>query len=282
MAQYDVVLFGATGFTGSLILEYLLQKGGVSFAICGRSREKLEEKIAEATTRHNLPLDATTKPDIFVLDVLKASQQEIQDVVKKARCVCTAVGPFVKYGEPLVQACAELGVDYVDTCGESTFFRNMIEKYDAVAKKNGSRIVVHCGNDCVPWDLMVWKLWKLLGKDLKGVKILCEMKCAGSGGTISTAVLNMQTKPPRSTCGFDPLYLVDGKKSECDTKINLPKGAKFYEEAGQKGGPWIMGPVMANAVRRTNAILNMVPDLQYEEAMLESSDAGDGAMMKIA
>ena len=177
MAQYDVVLFGATGFTGSLILKYLLSKGNVKLAICGRSKSKLESAIE----------GSPSKPDVFVLDVMAASQAELKEVVKKAKCVCTAVGPFVEYGEPLVQACAELGVDYVDTSGESTFMRKMIEKYDAVAKQNGSWIAIHCGQDCVPWDLAVWKLWKLLGSELTGVKILCEMKSAPSGGTMSTA-----------------------------------------------------------------------------------------------
>lgn len=271
MAEYDVILFGATGFTGGLALDYLT-KQNVKFAICGRNRAKLEQKIAEAAN----------KPDVFVLDVLSNTQQEIQEIVKKAKCVCTTIGPFVQYGEPLVQACAELGVDYVDSCGESTFFRNMIEKYDAVAKASGARIVLHCGQDCVPWDLAVWKLWSILGSDLKGVKILSEMKSAPSGGTLATALLNMQSKPQKGSLGYDPLYHVDGKKSECSTQVKLPKSSQFYQEAGQKGGPWVMGPVMANAVRRTNAILNMVPDLEYHEAVLESSDLGMSTMMMVA
>jgi len=272
MAKYDVILFGATGFTGNLILDYLLKKQQVKFAICGRSEAKLQKTLE----------GCSQKPDVFVLDVLSASEQEISDVVQKAKCVCTSVGPFVKFGEPLLKACASLGVDYVDTCGESTFFRTMIEKYDSTAKRNGARIVVHCGQDCVPWDLMVWKLWKLLGEELKGVKILSEMKISASGGTLSTALFNMQNKPPKSNLGFDPLYLVDGRKSECSTQVQLPKGAVFYEEVGQNGGPWIMGPVMANAVRRTNAILNMVPDLEYHEAMLDSSDVGMTTLTSIA
>eukprot|EP00414_Alexandrium_minutum_P003372 CAMPEP_0113819174 /NCGR_PEP_ID=MMETSP0328-20130328/608_1 /TAXON_ID=39455 /ORGANISM="Alexandrium minutum" /LENGTH=370 /DNA_ID=CAMNT_0000787109 /DNA_START=97 /DNA_END=1205 /DNA_ORIENTATION=- /assembly_acc=CAM_ASM_000350 len=272
MAQYDVILFGATGFTGSLALDYLLTKGDVNFAICGRNRQKLEGCIA----------GATKKPDIFVLDVVSSSQSEIQEVVRKAKCVCTTVGPFALYGEPLVQACAELGVDYVDTSGESTFFRAMIEKYDALAKQRGARVVVHCGQDCIPWDLTVWKLWKLLGSELTGVKILCEMKANASGGTLITALHNLQAKAPKSQLGFDPLYLVDGQKSDCSTQIELPKGSQFYQEAGQKGGPWIMGPVMANAVRRSNALLNMVPGLKYHEAMLASSDVGTSTMMTVA
>mmetsp|Transcript_14653 Transcript_14653/g.43806 ORF Transcript_14653/g.43806 Transcript_14653/m.43806 type:complete len:390 (-) Transcript_14653:23-1192(-) len=272
MAKYDVILFGATGFTGSLALEYLLAKESVNFAVCGRNKEKLEQQIAKAAK----------KPDVFVLDVLASSQSDIQEVVKQARCVCTTVGPFALYGEPLVQACAELGVDYVDTSGESTFFRSMIEKYDAAAKQSGARIVIHCGQDCIPWDLTVWKLWKLLGSELTGVKILSEMKISASGGTLTTALHNMQTKAPKSQLGFDPLYLVDGKKSECATQVQLPKGTQFYEEAGQKGGPWIMGPVMANAVRRSNAVLGMVPNLKYHEAVLASSDMGMGAMATVA
>eukprot|EP00933_Yihiella_yeosuensis_P022449 TRINITY_DN17692_c0_g1_i1.p1 TRINITY_DN17692_c0_g1~~TRINITY_DN17692_c0_g1_i1.p1 ORF type:complete len:409 (-),score=69.83 TRINITY_DN17692_c0_g1_i1:44-1270(-) len=271
MAQYDVILFGATGFTGSLILDYLVKKSA-KFAICGRNREKLETTIERYTS----------KPDIFVLDVLSATDEEISDVVQKTRCVCTGIGPFVRYGEPLLKACALKGVDYVDTSGESTFFRTMIEKYDSVAKKSGARIVVHCGQDCVPYDLMVWKLWKELGADFKGVKIFTEAKASASGGTLSTALLNMQSKPPKSDLGFDPLYLVDGKKSTCGTQVQLPKGSTYYDEVGQHGGPWIMGPVMANAVRRTNAILNMVPDLEYHEAMLDSSDIGMTATLKVA
>jgi len=272
MAQYDVILFGASGFTGTLALEHLLQKPGLRFAICGRNREKLERKIE----------GATSKPDVFVLDVVSASQDDVEEVVKKAKCVATAIGPFIEYGEPLVKACAKLGVDYVDTSGESTFFRMMIEKYDAQAKETGARIVMHCGQDCVPWDLLVWKLWKHLGGELTGVKILSEIKSRPSNGTLQTAMLNMKSKPPRGGLGFDPLYLVDGQKSDCGTKVSLPKGSQFYEEAGANGSPWIMGPVMANAVRRTNALLKMAPDLEYHEALLDSSDVGMTGMFQVA
>jgi len=272
MAQYDVVIFGATGFTGSLILKYFQSKGGYKLAVCGRNQSKLDKAIE----------GFQSKPDVYVLDVVSATQDELKEVVKKAKCVCTAVGPFVEYGEPLVQACAELGVDYVDTSGESTFMRKMIEKYDTAAKKSGSRIVIHCGQDCVPWDLAVWKLWKLLGSELTGVKIFGEMRTCPSGGTMSTAMLNMQQKPSKSSLGFDPLYLADGAKSECLTQVDLPKGSQYYEEMGQKGGPWIMGPVMANAVRRTNAVLKMVPDLKYHEAMLESSQVGLSTLTTLA
>merc|ERR1712146_708938 len=92
----------------------------------------------------------------------------------------------------------------------------------------------------------------------------------------------MQNKPPKSELSFDPLYLVDGKKSETATQVKLPKSTQFYKEVNENGGPWIMGPVMANAVRRTNAILNMVPDLEYHEAMLASSDTGMTAIGKLA
>ena len=215
MAQYDVVIFGATGFTGSLILTYLQSKGGYKLAICGRSQSKLDKAIE----------GFQSKPDVFVLDVVSATLDELKEVVKKAKCVCTAVGPFVEYGEPLVQACAELGVDYVDTSGESTFMRKMIEKYDATAKQSGARIVIHCGQDCVPWDLAVWKLWNLLGSELTGVKIFSEMRTCPSGGTMSTAMLNMQQKPSKGSLGFDPLYLLDGQKSGCLTQVDLPKGS---------------------------------------------------------
>ena len=271
MAQFDVILFGATGFTGSLMLKYLAQKTGVKYALCGRNKSKLEQAIAEMSS----------KPEILVLDVVNASLNEVKEVVKKTKCVCTSIGPFVECGEPLVQACAELGVDYADTSGESTFMRQMIEKYDAIARQSGARIAIHCGQDCVPWDLMVWKLWKL-NADLVGVKILGEMKGVPSGGTLNTAMLNMRQKPSKGSLGFDPLYLADGKKSEFLTQVDLPKGSRFYEEAGQKGGPWIMGPVMANAVRRSNAVLKMVPDLKYHEAVLESSDFGMSTLSTMA
>jgi len=272
MAVYDVILFGATGFTGGLMLKYLASKTSVKYAICGRNRGKMEQAVAELSP----------KPEILVLDVVSASLTEVKEVVKQTKCVCTSVGPFQEYGEALVQACAELGVDYTDTSGESTFMRQMIEKYDAVARQSGARIAVHCGQDCVPWDLMVWKLWQLNGSDLIGVKLLGEMRGVPSGGTLSTAMLSMRTKPSKGTLGFDPLYLADGKKSEFLTQVDLPKGSRYYEEAGQKGGPWIMGPVMANAVRRTNAVLKMVPDLKYHEAMLESSDFGLSTLSTMA
>jgi short subunit dehydrogenase-like uncharacterized protein len=149
--DFDVVLFGATGFTGRLTAEYLAAHApnGCRWAIAGRTREKLlavRERLAEIN-----PLCADL--ELLVADV--TDRDSLRAVASRARVVVTTVGPYLRYGEPLVAVCAEAGTDYLDLTGESEFVDRMYLAYHDVAVGSGARIVHAAGFDSIPYDLGV-------------------------------------------------------------------------------------------------------------------------------
>lgn len=147
--KYDLVLFGATGFTGGLTADYLGKVAAarpLSWALAGRSADKLQAVRA----RLAVPPGSPSSPDVVVADA--ADPQAIGRMVEQTRTVVTTVGPFGKYGEPLARACAEIGADYVDSTGEPEFVDTCLG-YHAIAERNRVKIVNACGFDSVPHDL---------------------------------------------------------------------------------------------------------------------------------
>jgi short subunit dehydrogenase-like uncharacterized protein len=142
--RYDVVVFGATGFTGALTAEYLARNApdGVRWALAGRNRQKLEDRRSQLG-QNDLPLLSADVND----------PESIRAVAERTRVVITTVGPYILYGEPLVAACATAGTDYVDLTGEPEFVDAMWIKYNRQAEQSGARIVHSCGFDSIPHDL---------------------------------------------------------------------------------------------------------------------------------
>ncbi|MEU8800044.1 saccharopine dehydrogenase NADP-binding domain-containing protein [Spirillospora sp. NPDC048819] len=182
---YDVVLFGATGFTGALTAEYLAEHAGpgTRWALAGRNQAKLRA-VRDRLVKLN--------PACADLPLLHADTNDIasiEDVANAARVVITTVGPYVKYGEPLVAACARAGTDYVDLTGEPTFVDRMYVKYHDEAVRSGARIVHACGFDSIPHDLGAYFTVKQLPE---GVPIHVEgflrIRGDASGGTLHSAI----------------------------------------------------------------------------------------------
>ncbi|HLA35325.1 MAG TPA: saccharopine dehydrogenase NADP-binding domain-containing protein [Rhodocyclaceae bacterium] len=184
---YDIVLFGATGFTGELTAEYLArttgEHKGLRWALAGRNLEKLEQVRARL---------AKIRPVCANLELLQADVDDaasIRRIAESTAVVITTVGPYIAYGEPLVAACAEAGTDYVDLTGESEFVDLMWLRYHKRAQETGARIVNSCGFDSIPHDLGAWFTVKRLPK---GVPIKLEgfVRAGGtfSGGTLHSAV----------------------------------------------------------------------------------------------
>ena len=147
-AEFDVVIYGASGFTGRLVAEYMTGKygdGEVSWAMAGRSLEKLAQVRDE--------IGATAETPLITADA--SDRASLAAMAERAKVIITTVGPYTLYGEPLVKACVEAGTDYVDLSGEVLFMRDMIDQYEDVAKKSGARIVFSCGFDSIPFDLGV-------------------------------------------------------------------------------------------------------------------------------
>jgi short subunit dehydrogenase-like uncharacterized protein len=183
--EYDVVLFGATGFTGALTAEYLAAHAdaGTRWALAGRNRQKLEAVRAGLGPEHaELPL--------LVADVNEPAS--IRTVAESTKVVITTVGPYLKYGEPFVAACAAAGTDYVDLTGEPEFVDQMWLRYHEQAEQSGARIVHSCGFDSIPYDLGVLFTVDRLPE---GVPLALEgfvrAKATFSGGTYHSGITAM-------------------------------------------------------------------------------------------
>src|SRR5215468_8833973 len=184
-SKFDIVVYGATGFTGQLVAEYLAAhyKGdaGLKWAMAGRSKEKL------AAVR-----DAIGAPKDLPLIVADASDPaSLKAMVEQTKSVITTVGPYMLYGNELLAACVAAGVDYFDLCGEPTWMRKKIEEHEAAARKSGARIVISCGYDSLPFELGVFcaqeEAKKAFGAAAARVKgRVREMKGTFSGGTAAS------------------------------------------------------------------------------------------------
>lgn len=182
---YDLVLFGATGFTGGLTAEYLARHApdGCSWALAGRNRTKLE------ALRQRLTGINRACADLPLLHADSGDAASLREVAGSTKVVITTVGPYLAYGEPLVEACVEEGTDYVDLTGEPEFVDQMYVKYQARAVASGARIVHACGFDSVPHDLGAYFTVTKLPKD-RPIRLEGFVRVGGmfSGGTFASAL----------------------------------------------------------------------------------------------
>jgi short subunit dehydrogenase-like uncharacterized protein len=183
--EYDVVLFGATGFTGGLTADYLAAHApdGLRWAIAGRSESKL------AAVRGRLGVDVPT----LVVDA--SDETGLAEVVERTRVVATTVGPYLQYGGPLVAACAKAGTDYADLTGEPEFVDRTYVEHNAVAEGSGARIVHACGLDSIPHDLGAYFTMQQLAEELGGaitepvtMRGVLRSNATFSGGTFHSAL----------------------------------------------------------------------------------------------
>lgn len=178
---YDIVLFGATGFVGTLTAQYLAEHApeGLRWAIAGRSEEKLQ------ALRERLPGGA----EVGVLRADVSDPASVRALAEHARVVATTVGPYVTYGEELVAACAESGADYLDLTGEPEFVDRMYVRHDARARETGARLVHACGFDSVPHDLGVYFTVRQLPEGVPlAVDGFVTADATFSGGTFASAL----------------------------------------------------------------------------------------------
>ncbi|MEL6363721.1 MAG: saccharopine dehydrogenase NADP-binding domain-containing protein [Pseudomonadota bacterium] len=276
-AEFDVVVYGATGFTGKLVAEYMNARypagSGTRWAIAGRSEEKLRSVVEEFA----LPADTT----LIVADA--SDPVSLKALAERAKCVLTTVGPYTLYGEPLVAACAVVGADYVDLSGEPLWMRDMIDRYSDKAKASGARIVHSCGFDSIPFDLGVQFLQeeavKRFGSPLARVKgRMRAMQGTFSGGTAASGKATMaavKKDPSLFSVLIDPFALAGGFRGP-----EQPKGDKIIEEDGVWAAPFFMAPINTKNVHRSNALLGHPygEDFVYDEMMV----AGPGEKGKAA
>lgn len=271
----DIVLFGATGFTGKLVAEYIAhaRPKDLRWAIAGRNRDKLlavkKELVAIDAALAELPILIADGHDEASLDAL----------VPKTRVVCTTVGPFAKHGGLLVRACARHGTHYCDITGEVPFVRASIDENHELAREKHARIVHCCGFDSIPFDLGVHMLWDRAKKDghpgLTWAKGFAgKTKGSFSGGTVASMIALMEdaSRDPGlrrllvNPYGLDP----DPKRARRD-KPDSPdqRGVRYDSDLGRWTAPFVMSAVNTRVVRRSNALLDGAygKEFRYSESM---------------
>ncbi len=262
--EFDVIVYGATGFTGRLVAEYLTENNTDRWAMAGRNKAKL----AEVRDLIGAP------KDIPLIEADAANPASLAAMCKRTKVVLTTVGPYQLYGTPLVAACAAAGTDYVDLCGEPNWIREMILNHEAAAKKSGARIVISAGFDSIPSDLGVWFLQqeaiKKFGSPAPRVKgRVRKMQGGASGGTLASMkeVLRATFKDPSLAKILSSSFaLTPGFEGPSQPAGMMPE---YDREAGVWVVPFVMAPINTKNVHRTNFLLKHAygKDFVYDEMM---------------
>ena len=274
--EFDVVVYGATGFTGRLVAEYLAATypADLTWAMAGRSLSKLEEVRAEMGVPATIPLVTANADD-------PASLRAMCD---RATVVISTVGPYQLYGGDLVAACAATGTAYVDLCGEPAWMREMIDAHHEEAKATGARIVFSCGFDSIPFDLGVLTLQEAaqqrFGRPAPRVKARVRaMKGGFSGGTAASLKATLAAVARKPSLGLlltNPFALTPGHDGPHQPSGLFPE---FDGTINSWVAPFIMAPINTKNVHRTNFLLGQPwGELVYDEMVV----AGLGDMGKAA
>jgi short subunit dehydrogenase-like uncharacterized protein len=278
MAEFDIIVWGATGYTGRLVAEHMLKTygadGDLKWAMGGRSAEKLAEVRAGIGAPDTLPLIVGDAADPTALDAM----------VRRARVIISTVGPYQLYGSPLVAACAAAGTDYVDLTGESNWIAEMIAANEAAAKASGARLVFSCGFDSIPFDLGVFFVEEEAKKRFGAYAPRVRGRVRGlkgglSGGTLASGMATQAAAAKDPSIGpllANPFALTPGF-----TGAAQPDGDTAYEDtvAGSWVGPFMMAGINTKAVHRSNLLLGQPwgADFQYCEMQMLDGPPADAA-----
>ena len=271
--EFDLVVFGASGYTGKLVAEYIQNEYGgdqsLKWALAGRNKDKL------AGIKEDLNLES----DLTILEVDSNDQESLDAMTSAAKCILTTVGPYQLYGSNLVESCAKNGTDYVDLTGEPGWMYEMINEHKEAAKKSGARIVFSCGFDSIPFDLGVYFVQQAVrdkfGKPAQHVRGRVKaMNGEFSGGTIASLGATMATlkeKPELIKVLANPFSLTEGFEGPTqldDSKVLLDEKLNMWV------APFVMAPINTKNIHRSNALLGHEygEDFCYDEMMI----AGEG------
>jgi short subunit dehydrogenase-like uncharacterized protein len=263
-AEFDVVVYGATGYTGRLVAEYMARRypagGEVRWALAGRNPQKLAGVVREIGA------------DVPLITADAGDPASIEAMAARTRVVLTTVGPYSLYGEPLVAACAKVGTDYVDLTGETLFMHRMINAHEAAAKASGARICFSCGFDSIPFELGVIFMQEQARKQLGAPVHRAKGRVRGlrgglSGGTAASGramMLALQADPSLMPVLMDPFALTPGFSGPPQ-----PPGqtAEFDKDLGVWVAPFMMAAINTRNVHRANFLLGHPwgADFTYDE-----------------
>jgi len=271
--EFDIILWGASGYMGHIIAEHLFQTYGVNqalrWAIAGRNGKKLE------AVRSGLGDGAEQIP---IIGAESHDRSSLNEMVRRTRVICSSVGPYQLYGEELVAACIDNGTDYCDLTGEYTWIRQMIDRYEEKARANGVRIVNSCGFDSLPSDLGTLfienEMKKRYGVYSADVKMRVKHGFNAdkpSGGTMASIISNFELVSADKQLMkqvYDPNSLLprDDSKGAGDKDIKFPR---YEKEISSWVAPYIMAAGNTKIVRRGNALLDRRygRDFRYGEGL---------------
>ncbi|QIP09485.1 saccharopine dehydrogenase family protein [Bradyrhizobium symbiodeficiens] len=268
-AKFDIVVYGATGFTGQLVAEYLTQHyksdKTLKWAMAGRSLGKLKS-VRDA-------IGAPGNTELIVADASDAAS--LRAMAERTMSVITTVGPYQLYGEELLAACVATGTDYLDLCGEPIWMRQMIDKYEAAAKESGARIVFSCGFDSVPFELGTFfvqeEAKRVFGAPAARVKgRVRDMRGTLSGGTAASAKATFDAVAKDISLIAilnDPFALTPGFTGPKQPRGNKPL---IEEDLNSWAAPFMMALINTRNVHRSNMLMGFPygQEFVYDEMVL--------------
>ena len=268
--KYDFVIYGATGFTGKLVVEYAINQyandNEISWAIAGRNNEKLEH----VQKKYNLP------SNIEKIIVDSNDQNSIDEMVSQTKCVLTTVGPYQLYGEKIIKTCISTGTDYVDLCGEPGFMHKIISECSAEAKETGARIVFSCGFDSIPFDLGVLfvqeevmaKLNKYASSVRGRVRAMNGEFSGGTAASMKATMAALQSDPELINILVNPHALCDGMQGIQQDDDSKPV---YDEELDTWVAPFFMAPINTKNIHRSNKLMNHIygENFKYNEMWIQ-------------
>ncbi|SFI73952.1 trans-acting enoyl reductase family protein [Caulobacter sp. UNC279MFTsu5.1] len=275
-AEFDVIVHGASGFTGRLVAEHLAKHHpDVRWTMSGRSADKLAAVRDEIGASADTPLIVADADD----------PASLRAMVQRTKAVLTTVGPYQLYGSDLVAACAEAGTDYLDLCGEPAWMRQMIDAHEAAAKASGARILFSCGFDSIPFELGVWFVQQEAAKRFGGPVARVKGRVRAMRGTFSGGTA-ASLKATLAAAARDPQvleYLKDPFALTPDfAGPKQPHGAAvaFDEGLDQWTAPFVMAAINTRNVHRSNWLMGQPygADFVYDEMVLTGpGEAGEAA-----
>ncbi len=278
---YTIVLYGATSFVGQITAHYLAQflaeqnknnsSKSVTWAIAGRDEDKLKKLQDEIASKQDEDAD---KVDIIIAN--SDDDASLDAMTQQTQVIISTVGPYLKYGEPLIKYCAQNGTDYVDLTGEAIFIKDMLDKYQDTAKQSGARIVNSCGFDSIPSDLGVYftqqQAQDKFNQACETVHMRVKAAKGGlSGGTIAsmaTIFEEVGEDKSRRKQVANPYLLNDDSDAPTLRQKNVGK-PEYDDEHKRWLAPFVMASINTRIVHRSNQLLSYEygREFKYDEAM---------------
>ena len=260
--EYDLIIYGASGFTGRLAVEYLDENySDLNWAIAGRNEDKLV----------NISKNSKCKPDYFIAD--SEDNENLLKIASKTRVIASLAGPFNKYSDNLVTQCVEAGTHYLDITGENIWVRDLIDKHHEAAEKKQIKIIPSCGYDSIPSDMGCFYLQRSLNQELQRIDGYHRGNGGVSGGTIESA-FSMRNYKSKYSMGHP--FLLNSKEYIKTQNISENKDnfkIKYIDDIKLWSAPFVMAIANTRVVRRSSEIhdknqASYGSEFKYQEYMM--------------